>query len=337
MPLGPFGLISLFYAVLAVRCLWQLARSWSATWDRRFTPDDRLLVDQAAFFVLVPISVALHELGHAVAVWRLGGDVLGWGYFGFAGYVEFDPGQFDAAQRIFIASAGTLVNLLLGALALAVVFLKRPPLRAAFNELLIQFTVISLLNALVLYPLLDFASGLNGDWRQMYFGGVPSLSLLILVIHVSVLGALWWAWNDPRVRARIAALTDGGGVHAPWSRPSAPTPARATLTPAERALAEAGDRVASGWPGPVRSGVQQTPDGPLLVLSWGSAGGRRAVLARASGDRVELDGAVVVGGRAQRRPVAVLPGSPSADELTLRLRLAMEAVDGWPLATAPLA
>ena len=97
-----------------------------------------------------------------------GGQVLDWGFYGFAGYVAFDPREFTDAQQIVIAAAGTAVNLLLAGIAVALVFLKRPPFRAAINELLITFTWISLLNALVVYPLLDFVSGLEGDWTQMY-------------------------------------------------------------------------------------------------------------------------------------------------------------------------
>ena len=108
-----------------------------------------------------------------------------------------------------IAAAGTAVNLLLAAIAVALVFLKRPPFRAAINQLLIQFTWISLLNALVVYPLLDIVSGLNGDWTQMYGGGVPALSLVILIIHITVLAALFWAWKSPVMRARVAQLTGG--------------------------------------------------------------------------------------------------------------------------------
>ncbi len=211
MDLGPFALLSAFYVLLGVRVVYQLARNFRQTFDRNFTPQDRLLVDQAAFFVLLPIAVALHECGHAIAIHLFGGDVLGWGYFGFAGYVEFDPEQFTAAQRILIASAGTVVNLLLAAIAVAAVFLKRPPFRAAINELLIQFVWISLLNALVLYPVLDFVGGMNGDWVQMYDGGVPQLSLVILIIHLSVLALLFWAWRSPTARARIAQLTGGPG------------------------------------------------------------------------------------------------------------------------------
>lgn len=334
MGFDSFALISLIYAVLAVRVLWQLARSWRATWDRNFTPADRALVDQAAFFVLVPISVALHEGGHALAIRLFGGDVLGWGYFGFAGYVAYDPRQFDEAQRILIAAAGTVVNLLLAAVALGLVFLRKPPMRAAFNELLVQFTVISLLNALVVYPLLDFVSGMNGDWRQMYFGGEPALSLVILVVHLGVLGALYWAWSSSRVRARVTALTGGVPFRGLRTRPGAPARPSRAATPLERTLEDAGTRAASGWSEPVQAGMQHTPDGALLVLSWRHAEGQRAVLARASGERIEILGAATFGERTLRRPIGSLSGPPDADALTLRLRLAMEAVEGWQPAPA---
>lgn len=334
MGFDSFALISLIYAVLGLRVLWQLARSWRETWDRNFTPADRALVDQAAFFVLVPISVALHEVGHAVAIRLFGGDVLGWGYFGFAGYVAFDPRQFDETQRILIAAAGTAVNLLLAAIALALVFLRTPPMRAAFNEVLIQFTVISLLNALVVYPLLDFLSGLNGDWRQMYFGDEPTLSLLILVVHLGVLGGLFWAWNSSRLRARVSALTGGTPFRSVRTRPGRPARPSPAASPLEQALEEAGARAASGWPRPVQAGVQATPDGALLVLSWRHADGQRAVLARATGSRVDVLGAVTFGEQTLRRAIASLPGPPDADALTLQLRLGMEAVEGWRPAPA---
>ena len=340
MPLGPFGLISLIYVVLGVRVVYQLVRSFRKTFDRNFTRQDRLLVDQAAFFVLVPISVALHELGHAVTIWLFGGHVLGWGFFGFAGYVEFDPLEFSDAQQVIIASAGTIVNLLLAGLAVGLVFLKRPPMRAAINELLIQFTWISLLNALVVYPLLDLVSGLNGDWSQMYDFRVPALSAAILVIHVTVLAILFWAWRSPRARARIAALTG--------ERPTPPRIATsgrdghgivAGETATERVLREVATRVASGWPVPVEAATQRGSNGTALVLSWGEPALRRSVIAvaRDSGG-VELSGAMQMASQPpEQRALGRDPTAPDADRLTMLLRLAMETVEGWSptAATSP--
>lgn len=331
MGLGPFGLISLLYVVLGVRVVIQLIRSWRTTFDTTFTDADRALVNQAAFFVLVPISVALHEFGHAVAIWLMGGDVLGWGYYGFAGFVAFNPQQFSEPQRILIAAAGTIVNIVLAALALWLVFGRRPPMRAAYNELLIQFVVISLLNALIAYPLLDFATGLNGDWTQMYAGGEPVLSALILVIHVGILAAMFWAWKNPGVRARIDVLTG----RRPGMRRVAPARngdgrPRTVATPTERLLTEAAQRVTDGWPQRVQAGVQATPDGAVLALSWEREGAQRAVLARIAGNALDVSGVAAFDpAHPQRRMLGRFAPLPDADALTLHLRLAMETVDDW--------
>src|SRR5215216_677119 len=157
MPFGTFALISLFYAVIGVRVVRDLWVRRRETFDLRFTESDRYLVDQSSFFVLVPISVALHELGHAVAIWSFGGKVIDFSYYVFAGSVSYNE-PFSDAQHIIVAAAGTIVNILLCALALLVVFFRRPPFRAAINELLFQFVVISGINALVFYPLLDFVA-----------------------------------------------------------------------------------------------------------------------------------------------------------------------------------
>jgi hypothetical protein len=337
MDFGPFAIISLIYVLLGLRVVVQLVQRWRETFDRRFTPADRALVDQAAFFVLVPISVALHELGHAVAIWAFGGRVVGWGYFAFAGYVQYDADQFTAAQRVVIASAGTVVNLALGAAAVAFVFLRRPPMRAAFNELLIQFTFVSLVNALVVYPLLDLSTGLNGDWFQMYRGGEPALSLVILVIHAAALAALLWLWRSQRARERIAALTAAGPVPRRLRLGSSTPPTTASGSSVERVLHEAAGRVASGWPLPLEATIQQQGEVTILALTWTDDGARRTVLAvaRPAGG-VELLGAAGGDGiPAQARVIARDPGVPDPDRLTLALRMAMESVAVWTPGAAP--
>ena len=341
MGFGPFVLLSLFYALLGIRVVVQLATRWRVTFDSRFTAADRALVDQAAFFVLVPIAVALHELGHAVAIRVLGGRVEGWGYYLFAGYVSFDPTDFTRAERILFAAAGTIVNVLLAAGAVALVFARRPPMRAAFNGLLLHFRLPSLINALVVYPLLDLVSGLNGDWTQMYRGGVPALSAAIFAAHAGILGFGFWAWRSGAVQGRIAALT---GAHPGRSRGRLAS-YRAGSGPggahrdADAVLREAAGRVASGWPRPLDGVLERRPEGLRLTLSWRSGGVLRSVAAVAgANDEVQLLGAAGVD-----RPPAT-PGAPThadpagravvrrtapldADALTLALRVAMEEVD----------
>jgi len=78
---GAFALISLIYCVIGARIGWQVWQQRTALFDARFTLQDRALIDQAAFFLLGPISVALHELGHAVAIWSFGGEVIDFGFY----------------------------------------------------------------------------------------------------------------------------------------------------------------------------------------------------------------------------------------------------------------
>lgn len=343
-----FALISLFYCVIGLRVVRDLYRNWRTAFDKNFTPADRYLVDQAAFFILVPISVALHELGHATMIWAFGGHVTGWGFYVFAGYVSYAE-PFTNAQHILVAMAGPLVNVILGALAVGVVFLKRPPMRAAINELLLQFAIISVANALIFYPILDFATGLEGDWSQMYNGGVPALSFAILVVHLSILGLGFWAWKNPGMRDRIAVLTGAptgssrrlfGGVEGGHTAPAAGNP---TVEPIMQAAAA---RVASGWPVPVNGMLQRRPDATMLLLSWQAGGATRAVVATAP-----LAGGLEIWGRQStvapgqpatngtapplQRQLSHFDTVPDADQLTFALRLAMEEVERWQPSPQP--
>jgi membrane-associated protease RseP (regulator of RpoE activity) len=333
MDFGAFSIISLIYVVIGVRIVAQLVQNWKAVWDHNFTIFDRQIVDQAAFFVLIPVSVALHELGHAIAVWGFGGRVLDFGFYGFAGYVSYSPRGFSAEEQTIVAAAGTIVNLALCVIALAVVFFRRPPMRAAFNELLIQFAIISGLNAFIVYPLLDVASGLNGDWRQMYDSGVPWLSAIIVLMQAAVLFGGYWLLTNPGMKARAASLTDVppglergilGGL-----REGKVDPAR--LNPAEKVLHEAIDRVSSGWQEPVRTGIQRFQGGTAITLQWNLGPRHYVVAARTfangSTDLVSIPTNSPAPEAARPRLLHRWQTLPSTDELTLGLRLAMETAE----------
>lgn len=333
MGFSPFVFISLFYAVIGVRVIVRLVRSWGSVWDTRFTPQDRMLVDESAFFVLIPVAVALHELGHAVAIWSMGGEVVDFGYYGFAGYVSYFPFGFSATQQTIIAAAGSLVNLLLCLLALGAVFLQRPRMRSAVNELLLQFVFLSGINAFIVYPLLDVASGLNGDWRQMYDSGVPWLTTLIVVAQAVTLFAGYWLYTNTGMKARIASLVDVppgfergllGGLR-PGQIDSA------NLSPVERVLREAAERVASGWSDPVRTDFQRFDGGTAIVLQWSTGGRPKAVATRSmTNGRTDLLALSMVPGDDGTTPPRLIhqwPALPSEDDLTLGIRLAMETID----------
>ena len=359
MTFGTFALISLIYCVIGVRVLYQVIRAWPSLWDRTFTPNDRLLVSQAAFFLLVPISVALHELGHAVAIWSFGGRVTGFGFYVFAGYVSYRE-PFDAVQQTVVAAAGTAVNIVLCAGAIAAALLRRPPFRAPINELLIQFATVSGVNALIVYPLLDFSSGLNGDFRQMYSFDDPVASTIVLVIHLAAIAFGIWAFRSPSFRARVNRATarparasgNRGGnppgqqqrpVDLSFAQPASPFPAQSLLGRTASRFRDAGERLTAGWTVPLQSGViplttraGAPPSGVALLLRWQNpTDQRRRQLMVQSLDGTGLR---VIGQAGEQGPAdpsartSYLIDEPTMaddDDLVMRLRLAMEEVDRW--------
>jgi hypothetical protein len=350
MPLGGFGLLSLFYLFLGVRFLFQFIPRRKVIFDNDFTPYDRAMLGQAAFFVLLPISVALHELGHAIAIWAMGGKVLDFGFYFFSGYVSYDPRDFSDVQQTIIAFAGTFVNLLLIVLSLAVVFLKRPPLRAPWNELLLQFVFISGINALLFYPAMEVLLGMSGDWTQMYQSGVPWLTAIIVAVQVGFLAAGWWGWHNPRVRARIAVLTglpEGaslrvgfGGDSGNQGRSQSSKVDPSKLSGNDKIAAGAIGRVAAGWSRKASTRIDRGQGGSVSSMIWQSNDADRtvAVVIRPNGET-----AIVGNVHSQRDPgapanqqlVRTWQAIPNEDDLTMAIRVAAEQIDAWPATPQP--
>lgn len=349
MPLGGFGLLSFFYLFLGVRFLFQFIPRRKQIFDNNFTQYDRSMLGQAAFFVLLPVSVALHELGHAVAIWAMGGQVLDFGFYFFSGYVSYDPRGFSDVQRTLIAFAGTFVNLLLIVIALAVVFLKRPPLRAPWNELLLQFVFISGINALIFYPAMDLALGISGDWSQMYQSGVPWLTAIIVVVQVAFVAIGWWGMHNEGMRNRIAKLTGlpagssmrmafGSGSNQSGGQSAKLDPAK--LTGNDKTVAGAVNRVAAGWPVKTTTRFDQGQGNSVSSLIWQSNDADRtvAVIVRPNGETAIVGNVFSrrdPGAPANQGMLRSWPTTPSEDELTMAVRIAAEQVDRW--ATTPQA
>lgn len=346
MPLGGFGLLSIFYLFLGVRFLLQFLPRRKEIFDNNFTPYDRSMLGQAAFFLLLPISVALHELGHAIAIWAMGGKVLGFGFYFFSGYVSYDPRGFSDVQRTLIAFAGTFVNLLLIVLALAVVFGKKPPLRAPWNELLLQFVFISGINALLFYPAMDVLSGMSGDWTQMYQSGVPWLTAIIVFIQVGFLAVGWFAWKNAKIHARIGELTGqpaGSGMRIGFGGGGQAQPAKfdpASLTGNEKTVASAVNRVAAGWSPKPTVRMDRGQGSSVTSMIWPSNDADRtvAVVVRPNGET-----AIVGNVHSRRDPGAAAnqglvrsyPSVPPEDDLTMAVRVAAEQIDKWAAAPQP--
>jgi tetratricopeptide (TPR) repeat protein len=186
-----FDLISLLYLFRSLQAVLRLVRSWRAFWDADVTGPDRRLANELAFYVFIPLGVFLHEAGHALATWQVGGRVLEFQWRVFWGYIV-PVGSFTPLQEWWIALSGNLVSIALGLLPLALLLLVRTGIWA---ELLESIARQQLLYALIWYPAFTFLG--FGDWVTIYDFRVAPYAQIMLVAHLGLLGGLWWLNRSP--------------------------------------------------------------------------------------------------------------------------------------------
>lgn len=190
----------------ALATLVSLIRNWGSLWDDDITSADRLLAAQIGVFLLPPVVVLLHELGHAVAAWLVGARVVGFSYRLFEGSVTV-VGFTTSAEGWFIALAGNLVSVAAG-LGLLVVGAMATRLRRSLRYVLIIGGMVELVFALVAYPLISLTSSF-GDWVVVYdFSVTPGLSWATAAVHVALLFGLWGWWKSS-LRRTLFSLAHG--------------------------------------------------------------------------------------------------------------------------------
>jgi hypothetical protein len=186
--------VDIIFGLALLGTLFLMLRHWRALWDADFTVEDRRLASQAAIFVVPPVVVLIHELGHYVAALMVGGHVLGFHYGLIEGAVTVDRGL-SAGQFWWVALAGNLAGTATG-LVLALVGAGAVGLPRALRRILILGGMLEVGFQLVVYPLISL-SGRFGDWQVIYdFGATPGLSLLTAVAHVGALAVLWRWWRS---------------------------------------------------------------------------------------------------------------------------------------------
>ncbi|MFN3337412.1 MAG: hypothetical protein ACK42I_07930 [Thermomicrobium sp.] len=273
MPTFPaLQLVSLAMVALSLRAL---ARAWRGRRDLFAEPimsGQLSLLVEIAFFLLVPVGVLLHEVGHMVAVWLAGGRVTGFGYLLFLGWVEY-IGVTSPFAQFWIALSGNLVSLVLGITILVIGLFAK--VRRPVSVVLLASSGLTLATTLVFYPALDLVSGLYGDWMQLYSAPWP-YPLWLGIAHGGLLltgVALWRSrWLRWRVSERI-------GI--PWRLDE--TDQRVL---AWRQLTEAAEHLsAEGSPLTVRCEVAHGT--PLLELRWEHRG-RQRLLRAWIGERADM-------------------------------------------------
>ncbi len=182
-----FNILAIIYLFRSVQLGLKIWREWAQIKAEPFTPPKKQLADQSSYFIAVPIGVMAHELGHALAVWAFGGEVVEFGYRGFWGYVV-PSGNFTASEDWFIALAGTLASLTFG-LFVWLLFRQAPSTTLRYFGLrAFRFQVFF---SLIYYPLFTLF-GFDGDWRTIYnFGATPLLSTGTATLHAAILVLFW--------------------------------------------------------------------------------------------------------------------------------------------------
>jgi tetratricopeptide (TPR) repeat protein len=193
------SLLNVYYALRIganVRSHWaEFQREPLQAWQKR-------LLDQAAFFLGIPLGVVVHELAHAVTIEFFGGRVVDAGYGFYWGYVVPDR-VFSPPQEWLIAIAGTIGSLVYG---VVVWLLFRRIRRSASQYFALRVLRVHLVYSLVYYPIFTLVTFV-GDWRTIYdFKATPLLSGFTLVAHAATLGLFYWA--DRRGMFEMPAFAD---------------------------------------------------------------------------------------------------------------------------------
>ncbi len=272
---GP--VVFLIGLALAAYTLLDLARHWSAFWDDDVRPDERQRAYRVAFFILVPIGVLLHELGHAAAVWQLGGRVVEFNWSFLSGYVVPDR-AFAPLGEWWLYFSGNLVSILLVPLALLVLLLPVGPM---VKFVAFAFAQLEWYVALIGYPLLSLG-GVEGDWVGIY--RIPPLPLRVAigVAHIGLLILGFWVSRRPRVRrwelllSRAARERVARAERAIQERPGDPRPKLELgafyLENGEAGLAKAA----------VRQALAIDPHHPDALVAAGTLAGREEKFAQAA-------------------------------------------------------
>ncbi len=199
---GYSDLFSLFGIFFCIQSLLQLSKRWSRIGKNPVTAEDQSLAQRLALFVGIPLGVLLHELGHSLATWQLGGTVETFQWRFMWGYI-IPSGDFSPAGMWWISFSGNLVSIALG--LLPIVWITH--IRERFwGEVVYNFICIQLVYALIYYPVVSLLSQ-QGDWVNIYnfYSLIRPYGALTLVVHIALLMSLRQLYySRPVLRWRLA-------------------------------------------------------------------------------------------------------------------------------------
>lgn len=181
-----FDFMAIIYGIISIDTILRLSNNWRSFWDDKVTAKDRFLLERVAVFILIPLGVFFHELGHALATLQVGGEVREFQWRVVWGYV-IALGNFLPVESWWIAFSGNLVSIALGFLAILAVPLVK---KTISKHLFYTFAQAQLVYSLVAYPLFSFTT-FRGDWVRIYDFSVKPYAQITLAIHLFMIFTLW--------------------------------------------------------------------------------------------------------------------------------------------------
>lgn len=193
------GIIFLPFSLYVLKGLLQNRK---ALFDDDLTAADRRQLKQIAIFVLLPIIVLLHELGHVIACMHYGVHITGFNWSLFWGEVSW-KGPYPEGAPAVIALAGTVFQLIAGAIALIIAFLSKSPSIVALST---YTYLLSGLSSLIFYPVISLVSW-SEDFPEIYGSGDPKLVWLTAIVHLILAWGFVYSYFSNRTRLLFVKKT----------------------------------------------------------------------------------------------------------------------------------
>jgi len=187
---------------IIVATIRSVIKNSNTLFDDDLTAADRTILKQFALFLLLPMVVLFHEMGHALVAKFMGVEVVAFHWAVFFGQVDV-AGNLTPMQDFCIALAGNLFQLIAIIFALLIAIVSRSPAIVALNIYLYLFAGFS---GLIFYPLLSLA-GWNYDFAIIYGSEERQLALITGICHLIIIGLFSWTFISETSRLWFARKT----------------------------------------------------------------------------------------------------------------------------------
>jgi tetratricopeptide (TPR) repeat protein len=202
-----YNLLSLPLILLTLK---DVIPKWKSIWDRDFSMEDRRLLMRTVIFLVLPVVVFIHELGHLLAALAVGARIYDFHYGPVAGHVTVDS-HLAPEKLLWIAVAGNLAQIVLGIISLALAIIIRSAPAVAF---FVYLGLFSIGDTVIFYAALSLAS-YYGDWMHIYQSPCTDLVYAVGIVHAILVILIIFCMTNSAARLWFTRRTMPGwsGTH----------------------------------------------------------------------------------------------------------------------------